>query len=418
MTATLWREDDEALRRRLRDDEASRRLWQATAPSGAERPHPRAAGMITRMRATPAGAAAVERLLGGTSRADAHAAIDLIIPPSFAGLDPAFLHHLSLWWGRIADACVAANAEESAIAARLRAIAAWLALADEGTWLRALAEAVIGGTLPPVEVSQALATAALAPIEHVAEVSRASAPIWEVHALRVLARVERAADLSGCQPALRSSAMRRASVLRARLLDEKLAPIGEALREASARGASVPERAEILSRCVTIWKAGEEAEEAERFAADHAIAIGWEAYRASAWNDLRALIQPIAPLAERLARRIEGDASRIAYAAPCAQLLVFEIDTVASSARQIALGERAVAICPTHRNARLVLADLLVERARHALARATWAVDEPTWQRARADIERAAQLWPSTRNLAVARSELERAMRYRAAGSR
>jgi hypothetical protein len=298
------------------------------------------------------------------------------------------------------------------VEARLRAIAAWIALAEEEAYLQRLGDAVTGGALPPADVRRTVAAVVPDRLEALARGGAAATRAT----VRTLGSIARAVEMSGVAAASAAAASRKAASLRVGLLDARLGPIEEALREANARQASVRERAGILARAAEVWRFGDEAEEAERFAIEQAQAIAWEAYRAKSWDDLRALLAPIVPLIDRQAQRIEQDPSRIAYAAHCAQLLMFRGETEGSLERQIAILERAVAVCATHRNSRLILADLLVERARRALAAARWAIDEKTWRAAKADVDRATQLWKETKTLAPAREELERALRYRTAG--
>src|SRR5688500_13345670 len=158
----IWRAEDEALRQRLLDEEAMERLWRAQAPEGAALPHPRAAGMIARLRESGAeGAAAVTRLVEAR---DPTALIARMTPKSYAGVEPVLLHHLSVWYARLAAARAAAGMADAAVAADEHALAAWLALAQEGAYLERLAEAVIGGALPAAEVAAAVGSARLAPI--------------------------------------------------------------------------------------------------------------------------------------------------------------------------------------------------------------------------------------------------------------
>lgn len=119
------------------------------------------------------------------------------------------------------------------------------------------------------------------------------------------------------------------------------------------------------------------------------LPIAWRPYTARRWDDLRALLAPLDAIAERLAEEIEQDPDALAYRASVSQLFVFRAEMAATLAAQIALAERALRLCPTLRNARVVLAAHLAHRAERLLA------SDP--QAARADVERALELDPHQR---------------------
>jgi hypothetical protein len=131
---------------------------------------------------------------------------------------------------------------------------------------------------------------------------------------------------------------------------------------------------------------------------------------------MRSGLAPLLSVIDSLGGRIEKDTTRLAYAAACAQLFIFRAEIAVGLDRQIALAERAMTICATHRNARLILADLLVERARGVVGQSRWTIDQDAYRRAQQDLERAGQLWPSTRGLPAVKEELDRALRYRTTG--
>jgi hypothetical protein len=116
---------------------------------------------------------------------------------------------------------------------------------------------------------------------------------------------------------------------------------------------------------------------------------------------------------EQLAARIEQDPSRIAYAAGCAQMFVFlsEVDRYAPS--KLAMAERAVKICPTHRNGRLVLASVLCAQAMDAMRGIGVFARKGELERIEALLGRAEGLYPQTSDLPEARRMLERVKRKR-----
>jgi hypothetical protein len=120
------------------------------------------------------------------------------------------------------------------------------------------------------------------------------------------------------------------------------------------------------------------------------------------------LIEPVWPLVDSLTRRIETDPSKNAYAARCAQMLVFKADVARTEAETTAIAERALRICPSHRNTRLTLAHSLCEQALRLLPGAR----APTHQgcaSAEAMIKRAESLYPSAGRLPEAQKRLTEA---------
>ena len=107
------------------------------------------------------------------------------------------------------------------------------------------------------------------------------------------------------------------------------------------------------------------------------------------------------------AARIERDSTRLAYAAPCAQMFVFRAEVAQTFDGQVELAERAVALCSTHRNGRLVLADLLIERGLRVLDVAKpWATGDALAKAAK-DVRRAAELFPQLKRLPEAKQRLK-----------
>ena len=121
---------------------------------------------------------------------------------------------------------------------------------------------------------------------------------------------------------------------------------------------------------------------------------------------------PLEEVIEHMATSIEEDPSKLAYAAPCAQMFVFRAEVAPAFDRQVALTERALELCPAHRNARLVLADLLTERAMRSLDGAMpWSTGDAL-NTAVADVKRAEELYPQLKRLDKVKQRA-RALGYR-----
>jgi hypothetical protein len=232
-------------------------------------------------------------------------------------------------------------------------------------------------------------------------------------ALLGLAGVDDACAIAGCSEALARAARRRASARRGAAVEAALAPIGDALEEASARVHATPgddPRIAVLARASAVWKWAGEDETVERFVVDRAQPVGWDAYRGTGWSQLRKLITAVDPMVERLAGRIEQTAN-IAYASGCAELLVFRAQIESPFRRQKETAERALRLCPSHRNARVVLAGFLCEEA---ILRVTVGLLPPSradCAAAEADVARAEELFPTSSRIAGARAKIEAAKR-------
>jgi hypothetical protein len=407
MLRPMWRPEDAALLARLEEELLLRRLWRSQAGS-ADPPHPRAAGMLGLARRLPGGAEAVTAALKG----DLAALLALLQPARFEGYPPALLHHVALYFDSVAGA-IATSAPEAAVEARVRSMAAWLALGEEKSYLRALAGAVVTSASRDLDLDQAAAEAPLALLSDLGLEARAGArdrTLGARSALRTLGRVAEAGAIAGCAPAVIKAIVRRAESLRTTAVDEALSPLLEAITEASMRGDLAESGPELLARVAAVWRWADEDEAVEHFAVEQTTPIAWEVYRESRWPELRRLLDPIEPLIDRLARRIESDPTKIAYAAACAQMFVFRSEAHQSVDRQLELAERGVKLCPTHRNGRLILAYLLCDRAKRMIDGPVW-VSAGDCDRAAALIQRAETLYPDSKALPPAREKLDEVRR-------
>jgi hypothetical protein len=265
-----------------------------------------------------------------------------------------------------------------------------------------LAHAVVGSALPSEEIDRLAAAAPFDGVEALGAVARSGARERTVPArvaLGALGRASEACILAGASAAVEKRARDLAEQARARAVDEALAPVREAMAEANSRGLLAEKGAELFGALTAVWSWTFEDEAVERVAVQEVAPVAWEHYRASRWVALRTLLASIEPLVNRLARRIELDPSRVAYAAPCAQILVFRAEVLRDEDDQIATLERALGICPSHRNGRLVLSSTLVSRAIRALSQPGLLSRDRVAAAAEADIARAEKLFPDQRRL-------------------
>jgi hypothetical protein len=409
----VWRAEDDVLLERLGDERLVERLFRHHAGPAAERIklHPRASGLVASARVEPGVADALAAAEGG----DVVPLVRFLEAPPLAARRPALLHHLAVYHGRVASV-LESIAPDAAANAWTRSLAAWLALGEEREYLAKLERAVVGTdakrahdiAIPPERV----------PLEIVTELGkRAEATARDLGpagraALLALAWVGDAARLAGVGKEATTRVHQAAERRRNAALDAALAAVGEALEEANVRADHATART-VIVRALAVWQWSGHDEAVEQFTVDKLATIGWELYRARRWDELRALLDPFRGMIDHLAGRIERDPTKLAYAAPCGQMFVFLSDVEQWPVRKIELAERAVRVCPTHRNGRLVLAALLCEQAQTAMRSMVLFAPKDELARIEKLIARAEQLYPQSDDLAGAKTMLERVKKGR-----
>jgi hypothetical protein len=396
MSTATWRPADEALLQRLLGEEIVAALFRFYL-GGARHELPRRAG----------GLAAELRRIGaplGKEPPEIARFLDALV---LREQRPELLHHLALFHARAATVLSSADPERAA-SAWVRSLSAWLALVEEGAYLKALEAAICGVSTDP-------ARAALELVEDVGR--RADAAARDLTpdgraALLALARTNDAARAAAV-PEETSLRVRRVAVRRRTgAIEAALTGIADALHEGSVRGdlGTLGTRATaILLRTLDVWTWASRDVAVEHFLVERLEPVGWELYRARKWEELGALLLPFRPMFESLATRIEDDPSEIAYASAAAQMFVFEAEVEDALPRKLAFAERAVAICPTHRNGRLVLATLLCRQATTMLRAMVVFARKDDLARAAALVERAEALYPQTSQLGEVKAMLARA---------
>lgn len=395
-----WRSDDDALLARLEDELLATDLF-ALLTGGTSHPvHPRAGGLVAELRRLPGGAEVV-------ARGDAARLAAFVEGLALATLPPVLLHHLAVFSGNVGEV-LASHAPERAADAWVRALACWIALGIERSYLGALADALLGpkdadARIPPERVASEL----LGTIARHAETTARELGTAGRAALLALARAGEAAERAGAPAAVAERIRSEAERHRNAAVESALAPTGDALEEASVRSTRQRESPVLLLRAIAVWGWTGNDEAVEHFVVEQVEKLGWELYRARAWDELRALLAPYRPLFESLGARIAGDPHRIAYAAPAAQMFVFLAEVESAQPQKVILAERAIAICPTHRNGRLVLAAFLCHDAQALLRSMPLLGGAEQLARAEALVARADALYPRATELEQTRSLLE-----------
>lgn len=338
---------------------------------------------------------------------------------------PEMIHHVALYFERVASV-LEAVAPDAAANAWMRSLAAWLALGEERAYLGRLEEAILGKDSaarkkPGLKEKSPVIAPERVPLEMVADLGkRAEATARDLAApgraaLLALAWVGDAARIAGAGAETTKRAQAAAERNRNAALDAALAVVGEALDEANARGELTTSGHSILLRALQVWAWSGQDEAVEQFVVDRLATVGWMLYRARSWDALRTTFDPFRPMIESFAQRVEKDPSRIAFAAPCAQMFVFLTDIENAPARKRELAERAVRLCPTHRNGRLNLASLLCDDAIAAMRAMVVFARRDDLDRVEAMLQRAEALYPQSSELPEGKAMLERVKRGRIA---
>ena len=409
-----WREEDEALLGRLEDELLVERIWQRQAPAGAHALPVRAAGVVREIRSLAGGTEAVEK----AARGELEAIFPFLLLDDLVSRPPAFVHQLAVYFDRLAsayeaemerDPSKAASAREELVRARVRSLAAYIALRQENAYLLSLAHRIVGTALKTEELAAAVSPIASSKLETLGATARAGARElgWSAHAaLAVLARVGDACRIAGCDAKSTTVALGRAESIHAGAIDDALAPVLDGLGEARARDDGERLFPPLFDKVRAIWEWAGYDEAVERFAVDEITPLAWNIYRTSRWDSLRALIAPCTPLYDSLAARIERNPMHhVAYAAKAAQMFVFRSECETERTREWALAERALVLCPSHRNGRLVMAHLLADQAIRSLGASVFP-GAAEIEHATRSIARAEEIFPQSKRLPDAKARL------------
>ena len=396
-----WSVRDEALFLRVCDEETANRVAQLHVG----RPvtlHPRAGGLIALLRRSGLARDALDLAMRG----NADPLLRVLFTDRLADEPPALLHARAIYFDAVAR-MLPVTEEARAVESWVRSLAAWLALQKERRYLTAFAADVLGR--PSAEDTRISVDHAWAVIAKHSEQAHAGATSLDraarLHVL-VLRSASRACDLAGLLAKEAVSVTSRTEAALADVADASLRPIADALETAEAANAPAEERGRLLHRVTAAWYFCAFDPIAEQFAVDRATPIAWEIYRQPENQRNRSFLEPLMPLYDSLARRIATDPLHFAYAARCAEIMLFYAELEPSLEAQIKGVEQILTLCPTHSNGRLVLAQYLCTKALRVLS------GIPTLgnlKEAETLIARAEALHPDTKQIATAKARLEEA---------
>ena len=406
---------DRALLERLEDESLLERVFRAQmglpearrAPAAPVAMAPRAAGLWVALRETVAGSEAITRARAG----DLTAVHALLNAPMDATSPPRLLHHVALFFGSATEAAWGQGATaERAATLELRALDAWALLLTEAQYLKQLAERVAGTTLPRAEQDAAIDAAALERVSALGKRVGAGAEARTNDAraaLETLRRIEAhrfpADAAEGAVKRLRTESTR----LLRQALDGALSGLADRLAQAEADPNGLRAECAVLGDAAQLyaWSGGDWF--IALFTLERAQTIGWTIYKAKQWPVLGELCETLRPMVDAAALRVESDPSALPYSSLVAQMLVFRAEMGTVLATRVADGERALRLCDTHRNARVILADLLAERASNTLDSTGVLGRDAAMAKARTDLDRADQLWAGLPRVASLRKRLD-----------
>lgn len=387
---------------------------RTTQPAGARH-------LIEALRRLPEGGALVDQIAhsSGPPRGEDLARLVALMSPRAAWRpSPDILHHTALLRERAAAALRQAGQRDAADEQTVEALVVWAQLRSESDYLGDLAQTVAGAETGAKMLAPLLDRVCFGALDEVGR--RAQQGIVErtpaaARALRLLARVPEIAARAETSPdpdaASSSTLRRRAARWRRTALDNAEDAIAERLDEANAGPTGSEKHFEALREAVELWRFADEPERTEVFIVSRTVPVGWDLYQARRWRDLRKLCELVRAPVDRFTRRkgkSQDGIERLAYAASAAQLLVFRAELGVRFESRMANAELALELCDTHRNARLIMADLLVERAQASLDKATIFHRERAISTARADLDRATALWPSNKRIAALNKRIAR----------
>lgn len=405
-----WRDVDERLLARLDDEQAVAALWRAQAPAGAPRLPERAAVLMQELRRREGGAAAVERAALG--HADGVAA--MLASPRLGQFHPTLLHALAVYSDRLAGAYEAELArgrdperERRATGAHLRTLAAWIALSTRGGHF---AEQLGAGGDADADPGARMVERCLGALARRATEGAGVLSGPGAAALSTLDRVGDACRVADVDAATSKRWTQRSDRLRARAVEAALAPLEDALGSLESRPEARAEAPALFEKLAAIWAWAGADEGVERFGVERLLKVVWASYHANDWPGLRAAFAPMVPVVTSLEARILGAPERhLAYSAKVAELLVFASDAEHDLAQRWALAERALRVCPAHRNARSTMAFLLCNRANHLLDNANMMTIRAELATAEQLLARAEQTFAASERIAPTRAKIEAA---------
>lgn len=353
----------------------------------------RAAGSVEIVRVLEGGEECVSEALMGRPALLRRA----LFTEDIAHLPHTLVHHIAVLhaWALEQEAT-----SEARLVSLRGLIACWLVLGEDGAHLRAAAHAASASEEHTERLLLRLRHRGLDEVESRARMGlHACTPEGEV-AIRALRSLPALTETLPLSDESKASAVMRAQSTIDMLASQWTAVFRDALEEGRARDQK-RELILAMTHAHRTWQWLGCEREVERQVVIALPTIAWPIYRERQMEVLGEILEPVVPLFTALEARIlqlreEGDVTtELAYLGPAAQALVFWSETTKDVALAMDRAERAYALCPTLRNARIVLSHLLCDRAERTLAQGQLWPTHP----AKADVIRAREIFPELARL-------------------
>lgn len=311
-------------------------------------------------------------------------------------LDAAALHRATV----LATRRLASAADARA------AVAGWASLgARHQSYLAEIAEASTGSCADAAAVLEHAHLRGLEAVGRTLALEAETLSLRGAELRSVLGEARELARAAGAGARAESDLGRRSEQISLSLVEALVAPIARALDDLRSTAWTAPEAATWLARAERAWRwSGQDVAIAE-FVVQAVPDLAWPLHQAQRWDELRTLLGPIEAPSEHLAARLVADPTDVAFRASTAQALVFLAETAGTLERQIELAERALLLCSTLRNARVVCADRIACKAEGMLLRS--GSDEAT-NAADTLALRARELYPALRRLPALEAQIAR----------
>jgi hypothetical protein len=409
-----WRSTDELVLVRLTEQRALQALWEFQAAPG----QPllvgkgvRGARLVRELSQALGAEAAVQRALQGFARD-----LSALLAGPFSGWPATLRHAAAVFAGKVADSwelrlrrSAAADAtpdEKGALEShwerwlehRLREQSLWLSLAKEHDFFTEIAKRL---GLPKAELN--LASRIQAPMVALtlkAAAEQAQQGYFGTVCFGALARLDDAVRRQQLPSEVVQAFCEQLDQRVYRVVDHALESLRDAFTEARAVDAGVGAAEELSAKLKSLWLWTGHSIHVEVFALEQLSPVAWHLSRARDMPRMRRILAPsIELLFSMEARILREPVELMARAAGCAEMLLFWAGVEQPPGEYSALVERALRVCPGHRNARQAMAQILCERAKTRLNFANAANHRNCIQEAAKLLEDARGLFPACRNV-------------------
>ena len=279
-------------------------------------------------------------------------------------------------------------------------IACWLVLGEDAAHLRACAHAAGGSEEHTENLLRTLQHRGLEEAESRARAGLHARTSEGEEAVRVLCELPELMTKLALSEETNTNASTRARASIDQLASQWIGSFRDALDEARARN-ETSALISAMEEAAATWRYLGREHEVERQVVIALPNVAWPLYRERAMEVLGRIVDPITPLmlaleARILALRDQDDiTTELAYLGPTAQAFVFWAETSKDLTLAMERAERAFLLCPTLRNARIVLSHLLCDRAGRTLASGQLWPAHP----AKDDVLRAREIFPELARL-------------------